>query len=128
MTEPGFTAEASLYTASQHYRFAGHTTAGRHDSVLAQSLFCARLGQTCGGIDLTCCPGLRCTAPLGGLGICVPDLFHCSPCIHGRQICCPPPGFGIRCFVRNCITRYMLVIGTPPEDDELRRGCGGAWP
>jgi hypothetical protein len=104
MTTPSFTAEASLYAASQYYRSAAVGAAGGFDSVLAQSLFCARLGQTCGGIDLTCCPGLRCTAVPGGLGICVPDLFHCSPCIHGRQICCPPPGFGIRCFVRSCIT------------------------
>src|SRR5690348_14292725 len=104
MTEPGFTAEAALCPTSQHYHSAGLSNAGRVGSVLAQSLLCARLGQTCGGIDLTCCPGLRCTAKLGGLGICVPDLFHCSPCIHGRQICCPPPGFGIACFVRSCIT------------------------
>jgi hypothetical protein len=104
MTEPGFNAEASLYPTTQHYRFAGLDTAGRHGSVLAQSLFCARLGQRCGGIDLTCCPGLRCTAQPGGLGICVPGIFHCSPCIHGRQFCCPPPGFGAPCFVRSCIT------------------------
>ena len=101
MTTPSFTAEASLYAASKYYRSAAVGAAGRFDSVLAQSLFCARLGQTCGGIDLTCCPGLRCTAAPGGLGICVPDLFHCSPCIHGRQICCPPSGFGIACFVRS---------------------------
>ena len=25
-------------------------------------------------------------------------------CIDGQQFCCPPPGFGIRCFVRSCIT------------------------
>jgi hypothetical protein len=104
MTTPSYTAEASLYATSRHYRSAAVSPAGKLGSVLAQSLFCARLGQTCGGIDLTCCPGLRCTAEPGGLGICVPDLFHCSPCIHGRQICCPPPGFGIRCFVRSCIT------------------------
>jgi hypothetical protein len=52
MTVPSFSEEASLYASS----------AGRLGSVLAQSLFCARLGETCGGIDLTCCPGLRCTA------------------------------------------------------------------
>jgi hypothetical protein len=45
---------------------------------------------------------LRCTAPLGGHGICLPDIFHCSPCINGRQVCCPPPGFGTPCFVRPC--------------------------
>ena len=102
MTIPGFSAEASLYATSEHYRFAGLSSAGRLGSVLAQSLFCARLGETCGGIDLTCCPGLRCTAGPGGLGICVPGLFRCSPCVDGRQFCCPPPGFGLRCFVREC--------------------------
>jgi hypothetical protein len=62
MIMPGFTGEASLYATSEHYRFAGLRSAGRLGSVLAQSLFCARLGERCGGIDLTCCPGLRCTA------------------------------------------------------------------
>jgi hypothetical protein len=104
MTTPSFSAEASLYAANQHYRSATISNAGRVGSALAQSLLCARLGQTCGGIDLTCCPGLRCTAKPGGLGICVPDFYHCSPCIHGRQFCCPPPGFGAPCFVRSCIT------------------------
>jgi len=104
MTTPSFTAEAALYATSQQYHSAAVSATGRHGSVLVQSLFCARLGQTCGGIDLTCCPGLRCTAPLGGFGICVPDFYHCSPCIHARQFCCPPPGFGAPCFVRSCIT------------------------
>ena len=98
-----FMAEASLYATSQHYRFAAIRAAERFDSVLAQQL-CRHLGESCGGIDLFCCPGLRCTAELGRRGICVPDLFHCSPCIHGRQFCCPPPGFGIRCFIRKCMT------------------------
>jgi hypothetical protein len=101
MNMPGFTAEASVYPTSQHYRFLGARAAGRSDSVLAQQL-CRHVGQSCGGIDLFCCPGLRCTAGLGGRGICVPDLFHCSPCVDGRQFCCPPPGFGLRCFVRTC--------------------------
>jgi len=99
---PRFTAEASLYATSRHYGYAVAGAGETVDSVLAQSLFCARLGQRCGGIDLTCCPGLRCTAGPGGLGICVPDLFRCSPCVDGRQFCCPPPGFGLRCFVREC--------------------------
>jgi hypothetical protein len=103
MTTPSFTAEAALYATSQHYHSAVISAVGRFDSVLAQSLICARLGQTCGGIDLTCCPGLRCTAGPGRLGVCVPDFYHCSPCIHGRQICCPPPGVGAPCFVRSCI-------------------------
>ena len=102
MTMPRFTAEASLYARREHYRYASLSNVGRLGSVSPQSLFCSRSGQPCGGIDLVCCPGLRCTSALGGLGVCVPDLFHCSPCIDGRQFCCPPPGFGLRCFVRNC--------------------------
>src|SRR5262245_61267952 len=93
MTIFSFTAEASLFATSEHYRFGGISSAGRLGSVLAQSLLCARLGQTCEGIDLVCCPGLRCTAGLGKLDICVPELFHCSPCVDGQQFCCPPPGF-----------------------------------
>ena len=103
MRIPSFTAEAFLYAASQNYRAAAVSTGGRFGSVFAQQL-CRHLGQSCGGIDLFCCPGLRCTAPLGGYGVCVPDLYHCSPCIHGRQICCPPPGFGAPCFIRHCVT------------------------
>jgi hypothetical protein len=103
MNMPSFTAEASLYATSQHYRNAVASTGARPTSISAQSLFCARKGQRCGGIDLVCCPGLRCTAGLGGLGVCVPDLFHCTPCTNGRQFCCPPPGFGLRCFVRQCV-------------------------
>jgi len=102
MEPPGFTAEASLYISTQHYRSAFASDAMRGDSILPQSLFCARNGQRCGGIDLVCCPGLRCTAGLGGLGVCAPDLFHCSSCVNGRQFCCPPPGFGLRCVVRQC--------------------------
>jgi len=103
MNMAGFTAEASLYTPRRHYRDAVASTRALSGSILPQSLFCARLGQTCGGIDLVCCPGLRCTAGPGRLGVCAPDLFHCSPCTDGRQICCPPPGFGLRCFLRPCM-------------------------
>jgi hypothetical protein len=103
MSPPNFAAAASLYPTSQHYRSAAFRAAGRFDSVFAQQL-CRHSGQSCGGIDLFCCPGLRCTAPLGGRGICVPDLFHCSPCIHFRQVCCPPSGLGVPCFVRSCLT------------------------
>jgi hypothetical protein len=114
MTMPGFSAENSLgktnenyedigitYSTSDDYYSATVSTSGMVDSVLAQQL-CRHSGQSCGGIDLFCCPGLRCTAGLGGHGICVPNLFHCSQCIGGRQICCPPPGYGLRCFVRSC--------------------------
>jgi hypothetical protein len=72
MTRPSFTAEASLYATSLHYGNVVFSTVGIFDSVLAQQL-CRQLGQTCGGIDLFCCPGLTCTAGLGGDGVCVPD-------------------------------------------------------
>jgi hypothetical protein len=101
MSMPAFTAEASLYATSEGYYSAAVSTSGMLDTVLAQQL-CRHSGQSCGGIDLFCCPGLRCTAGLGGHGICVSNLFHCSQCIGGRQICCPPPGYGLRCFVRSC--------------------------
>ena len=35
---------------------------------------------------------------LGGRGVCVPDLFHCSPCIHGRQILLSAPRFWLALF------------------------------
>ena len=101
MAMPNFTAEASLYLTGERYRSFGAISPGTLDSVVAQQI-CRRQGQSCGGVDLFCCPGLRCTAGLGGRGVCVPDLFHCSPCVDGRQFCCPPPGFGLRCFVRSC--------------------------
>jgi hypothetical protein len=57
MNMPGFNAEGSLYGMSKHYGYAvlsfARTT---FDSVLVQQL-CRHLGQTCGGIDLFCCPG-----------------------------------------------------------------------
>ena len=102
MALPSFTAEASFYATSVPYRSAAAGRAGGYGFVLAQQL-CRHLGQSCGGIDLVCCPGLRCTAPLGGFGVCIPFL-HCSPCTPtGWQFCCPPPGFGLRCFIRRCL-------------------------
>lgn len=103
MTVPGFTAGASLYLSSRRYGYARSSIGNIVSaSVLAQQL-CGHLGQSCGGIDLVCCRGLRCTAGLGGRGICVPDAgFHCSPCKYGWQICCPPRGFGLACFRRRC--------------------------
>ena len=102
MTVPGYAAEASLYPNSNHYACSIFSASGIADSVIAQQL-CRHVGQSCGGIDLICCPGLRCTARLGGRGTCVRrHLFHCSPCVDGKQVCCPPPGYGLRCFVREC--------------------------
>jgi hypothetical protein len=110
MTLPSYTAEASLYATSVPYRSAAAGGAGGFGSVFAQQL-CRHLGQTCGGIDLVCCSGLRCTAPLGGFGVCVRDFFHCTPCRPGGwQICCPPPGFGLRCFIRRCLPTPLGTV------------------
>jgi len=51
VTTPSFTAEASLYPTSQHYGFAGVSTARRLRSLIPQQL-CRHSGQSCGGIDL----------------------------------------------------------------------------
>src|SRR3954449_10839386 len=111
MELPGFTAEASLNATTRQYRSAFASAAMCGDPILPQSLFCAQNGQRCGGMDLVCCPGLKCTAGLSGLGVCVPDRFRCSPCVNGRQFCCPPPGFGLRCFVRQCMEQKWLGEG-----------------
>jgi hypothetical protein len=106
MTMPGFNAEASLYATSQHYSFAGVRAAGRFDSILAQQ-GCRHLGQFCAGLELSCCPGLRCTGRLGP-GICVP----CPPCEGGcqidpssptgcSQVCYFSGPFGLFCIPRN---------------------------
>jgi hypothetical protein len=104
---PGFTAEASLCAGTVHYRVAGLSRRKGLGSVLAQSLRCSRAEEPCiPGSDLGCCPGLRCTARRPGeQGTCVPSVFHCSPCIDGRQFCCPPPGVGLGCFIRPCLIR-----------------------
>ena len=88
MNMPGFNAEASLYATSRHYGYvhygyAGVSAVGIFDSVLAQSLFCAKIGEECGGgLDQFCCPGLKCTGGRGGPGVCVPP----------HRPCCQPPG------------------------------------
>ena len=69
MNVPGFTAEATLYGTREHYRNVVVSSGGTLRSVVAQQL-CRRRGQSCGGIDLFCCPGLRCSAGLGGHGVC----------------------------------------------------------
>ena len=104
MNMPRFTAEKSLYTTREHYVSAGLSGPGGLDSIVAESLFCSKSGEKCGGIDLVCCPGLQCSTRAGDLSTYVPDLFRCSPCVDDRQFCCPPPGFGLRCFVRKCVT------------------------
>lgn len=55
---PSFTAEASLDTTRRCYGYAVAGAGGGFDSVLAQSLFCSRSGQPCGG-DLNCCSGVE---------------------------------------------------------------------
>jgi hypothetical protein len=45
MSAPSFTADASLYAGSQHYRSAAISVGGNLDSVLAQQL-CRHLGQS----------------------------------------------------------------------------------
>jgi hypothetical protein len=52
MNMPRFTAEASFYATSGRYRSAGSNIVGRSGSVLAQSRFCSRLEQPCGGSKL----------------------------------------------------------------------------
>jgi hypothetical protein len=74
MTIPSFTAEASLYATSEHYRSSAVSVAERLDSILAQQL-CRQAGQRCFGLEFSCCPGLEC-APSRLNGICVP----CPPC------------------------------------------------
>ncbi|CAN5767502.1 hypothetical protein BH20PSE1_BH20PSE1_23930 [soil metagenome] len=77
MNMPRFTAEASLYKTSEHYQFVASWIEGTGgQGIIPQQDF----------IPAT---------PL-------PPFFRCSPCMLGRQFCCPPPGFGLRCFVRRC--------------------------
>lgn len=66
---PDATATARRNKGNAHARICGGSSLERDGRTIS--------------VDLFCCPGFRCTAPLGGRGICVPDLFHCSPYIHG---------------------------------------------
>lgn len=75
MNMPGFTAENSLSKTSERYRLVTNRIAGTSgQGIIPQQDF---LPPT-------------------------EDFFRCSPCIRGRQFCCPPPGFGAPCFVRRC--------------------------
>jgi hypothetical protein len=76
MTMPGFTAEASLCKTSEHYRFVASWLEG---------------------------PGRKGIIPQQDLPTPRPPFYHCSPCVEGRQFCCPPPGFGAPCFERTCV-------------------------
>lgn len=75
MTTPGFTAEASLFKTSERYQLTAAWAAGSQ-RVAPQQDF---------------------VPPLPG-----GPIIRCSPCMYGRQICCPPLGFGLRCFIRLC--------------------------
>ena len=107
MSIPRFTAEASLFPTREQYRSAGSNSPRMVDSVLAQQ-FCRHLGQSCGGFDLSCCPGLRCTAGLGEFGVCVreaPPPPH--TCAHLKQNCVDNGGDVVDChdfFPDGCAT------------------------
>ena len=75
MNTPLFTAEASLYNTSERYQLTAAWAAGSQ-GVIPQQDFVA--------------------LPTDG------PFFRCRPCMYGQQVCCPPPGFGIRCFIRPC--------------------------
>jgi len=81
MRMPGWTAAASLYQTR-----AGYSRA-------------ASWGEGAGGRGVI--PQQDLVPPLPA-----PSLFpwRCSPCTwSGWQVCCPPPGFGVRCVVRRCL-------------------------
>jgi hypothetical protein len=76
MNMPGFTAGASLYKTSERYQLASNWLEGPGGQpVIPQQDF----------------------VPLPRIGI-----FSCTPCMYGQQVCCPPPGFGLACFIRRC--------------------------
>ena len=87
MTMPSFAADASLYASRRHYRAGAARIGDASHPILAQSLFCSRSGQSCGGIDLVCCPGLRCTAGLASWASACPS---CSTvrhaCMAGKSV------------------------------------------
>jgi hypothetical protein len=80
MNTPGFGAESSLYRTSERYEFVPSLIEGTGKQGISPGITPQQ--------DFTSAP--------------VPPFFRCSPCVDGRQFCCPPPGFGLRCFVRRC--------------------------
>jgi hypothetical protein len=74
---PRFTAEASLYKTSERYQFVASWIEGA------------------GGQGITLQQDFMPPTPWG-------PFSRCSPCVLGRQFCCPPPGVGLGCFVRRC--------------------------
>jgi hypothetical protein len=106
MTLSNFIAEASHYAASAHYRSRGVRAAGRIDSILAQQL-CRQLGESCGGIDLICCPGLTCTAGLGGQGIACRKTFLAAGRPAAKSATAPPR----RLRAGNEFSLVMAILG-----------------
>ncbi len=79
MNTPRFTAEASLYETSERYKLTFmRAVAAGSSAVVPQQDFVPP-------IPTIPTPGLR-----------------CFPCTGGWQVCCPPPGLGLRCFIRRC--------------------------
>jgi hypothetical protein len=77
MNIPYFTAENSFCNTSEYYQPGSSRIAGTNgQGIIPQQ-------------------GFMPPTPREGL-------FRCSPCIRGRQFCCPPPGFGAPCFIRRC--------------------------
>jgi hypothetical protein len=77
MNMPEYTAENSLSKTSEHYRLVTNRIVGTSgQGIIPQQDFMA-------------------STPWG-------RFFRCSPCVLGRQFCCPPPGVGLGCFVRRC--------------------------
>lgn len=77
MNIPGFTAENSFFNTSGNYQLVlSRITGTTGQGITPQQDFMPPTPRE--------------------------DFFRCSPCIRGRQFCCPPPGFGLRCFVRRC--------------------------
>jgi hypothetical protein len=110
MTLPNFTAEASLYPTRERYR-ANARNPETFGSVLSQQL-CRRSGQSCGGIDLFCCPGLTCTAEPGGVGVCVrapPPPPPPRTCEQKKAACTDSGG-----VVVDCHDFYPDGCATPP--------------
>jgi hypothetical protein len=123
MTLPAFTAGASLYATSEHYCSAGMSASGSLGSVLAQQ-FCRHLGQLCAGLELSCCPGLRC-APSFLHGICVPDTCPpCGPCQLNPSAAtgCSQLCYFHRPFVGGCVP-FNVPCDPPTCCTLLKESC-----
>ena len=148
MTLPAFSAEASAYASRQHYCSAAFNRAGRFDSIVAQQE-CRQLGQFCAGLELSCCPGLRCAGKRGGRigpGTCVQDVCPpCGPCqidptaaTGCSQACYDPDPFRICIgYHRSCDQSTCCALlkasciaggGTITDCSMLSGGCASCPP